>query len=43
MAPFLASSTNNQDSRTMMDLILVAATVGFFGLCLVYTRACDRL
>ena len=43
MAPFLADTTNNQDSRTMMDLILVAATVAFFGLCLVYTRACDRL
>jgi len=28
---------------SMMDLIFVAATVAFFGLCILYTYACERL
>jgi len=27
----------------MLDVILVGTAVVFFGLCLAYTRACDRL
>jgi len=27
----------------MLDLVFVAVTVGFFGLCWAYTRACERL
>jgi len=27
----------------MLDLVLTAATVGFFALSWLYTRACDRL
>jgi hypothetical protein len=27
----------------MADLIFIAITVGFFGLCVGFVRACDRL
>lgn len=34
---------NRQESTPMMDIILLAAALAFFGLCFAYTRACDRL
>jgi hypothetical protein len=27
----------------MVDLILIALTVGFFAACVAYARACDKL
>jgi len=27
----------------MLDVILIAVTVGFFSIAILYTRACDRL
>jgi len=27
----------------MLDLVFVIVTVAFFGLAIVYTRACDRM
>jgi len=43
-APFvLSDSTNNPESRSMMDIILLGTAVVFFALCFAYTQACDRL
>jgi hypothetical protein len=28
---------------SMMDILLLGMAVGFFALCVAYTRACDKL
>jgi len=33
----------SQERRPMMDLVYVLAIVGFFGLCIAYTHAFDRI
>jgi len=33
----------SQERRLMMDLVYVLAIVGFFGLCVAYTYAFDRI
>ena len=33
----------SQERRPMMDLVYVLAIVGFFGLCIAYTYAFDRI
>ena len=30
-------------SFVMLDIVMVAIGIGFFGLCFAYTNACDRL
>jgi len=42
---FLLSSgcLSGREVHTMLDLVYVALTVGFFALAWVYARACDRL
>jgi len=34
---------DQQESGSMMDIVLLGTVVAFFALCFVYTRACDRL
>ena len=33
----------SQEHRPMMDLVYVLAIIGFFGLCVAYTYAFDRI
>ena len=33
----------SQERRLMMDLVFVLAIIGFFGLCIAYTYAFDRI
>ena len=33
----------SQERRLMMDLVFVLAIIGFFGLCVAYTYAFDRI
>jgi hypothetical protein len=35
--------TKSQERRLMMDLVFVLAIIGFFGLCIAYTYAFDRI
>jgi hypothetical protein len=44
-APFILSDSQEeqQESRSMMDIVLLATAIIFFALCLAYTKACDRL
>jgi hypothetical protein len=34
---------NSQERRLMMDLVFVLAIIGFFGLCVGYAYAFDRI
>ncbi|APO79030.1 hypothetical protein AM571_PC01297 (plasmid) [Rhizobium etli 8C-3] len=37
------SKEQQQEPRSMMDIILLGIVVAFFALCSAYTSACDRL
>ena len=37
------ASTHRTGGATMLDLILVAVTVGFFVVAVLYVHACDRV
>lgn len=39
----VVSPVNIKEHEAMTDVILIGATLVFFGLCFAYTRACDRL
>jgi hypothetical protein len=36
-------NTTPREGATMLDIILLAAGLGFFALSIVYAYACDRL
>jgi hypothetical protein len=40
---FRNDKTNSQERRLMMDLVFVLAIVAFFGVCVAYTYAFDRI
>ena len=43
MAVFTTDIIKSQEHRLMMDLVYVAAIVGFFAVCVAYTYAFDRI
>ncbi|MFS2012108.1 hypothetical protein ACCD06_19885 [Azospirillum sp. CT11-132] len=38
-----AEGKETPETRTMLDLLFVALTVGFFAAAVAYVHACDRL